>query len=134
MFSRVGGEIYIAGLNDAALPLPEVATDRKIDVKSVDVLKGTAKRLLGKDGGEDDLEVLREGLCFRPVTRKGVPIVGRVKDEGLGLETKGGSDGGVWIAAGHGPWGISLSLGTGKCVAEMVEGRKTSADVGGLGL
>ncbi|MCJ1254874.1 hypothetical protein MMC24_002690 [Lignoscripta atroalba] len=134
VFSRVGGEIYIAGLNDAALPLPEVATDRKIDVKSVDVLKGTAKRLLGKDGGEDDLEVLREGLCFRPVTRKGVPIVGRVKDEGLGLETKGGSDGGVWIAAGHGPWGISLSLGTGKCVAEMVEGRKTSADVGGLGL
>ncbi|MCJ1384138.1 hypothetical protein MMC17_007254 [Xylographa soralifera] len=130
IFSRVGGEIYIAGLNSAALPLPKRATDRKIDEKSIEVLKATAKRLLGKDNGDDDLEILREGLCFRPVSGKGVPILGKVDEGLLGVNTEGG----VWIAAGHGPWGISLSLGTGKVISEMVEGRQTSANVRKLAL
>ena len=130
IFSRVGGEIYIAGLNSAALPLPEIATDRKIDEKSIEVLKTTAKRLLGKEDGDDDLEILREGLCFRPVSGKGVPIIGKVDEGLLGVKTEGG----VWIAAGHGPWGISLSLGTGKVMSEMVEGRQTSANVRTLAL
>ena len=129
IFSRVGGEIYIAGLNDASLPLPAVATDRVIDKKSIAVLRKTAKRLLGQDG-EDDLEILREGLCFRPVGPRNTPYVGEVQDQYLGVRT----DGGVWIAAGHGPWGISLSLGTGKVISGMVEGRKTSADVSSLAL
>lgn len=47
----------------------------------------------------------------------------------------GGS--GIFVAAGHGAWGISLSLGTGYVVAGLVEGRKKEdlgADVGRLGL
>jgi len=135
IFSRAGGEIYIAGLNSSTIPLPAVATERKIDAKSIEVLKRTARRLLGKGEGEeveeDDLVVLREGLCFRPVGRGG-PIVGPVGGKVLGVGM--GEGDGVWIAAGHGPWGISLSLGTGRVVAEMVEGRETSADVGGLEL
>jgi glycine/D-amino acid oxidase-like deaminating enzyme len=117
IFSRVGGEIYIAGLNDPKLPLPETARDAKIDSRSIDDLKKIAQKLLGQDGTDvTDLEVVREGLCFRPVTSRGVPILSRVRDEDLGgsLETKPGEDGGVYIAAGHGPWGISHSLGTGK--------------------
>ena len=129
IFSRIGGEIYIAGLNDANMPLPEVATDKVIDKKSIEVLRRTAKRLLGKEG-EDDLEVLREGLCFRPMGQRSTPYIGRVDDRFLGVKTESG----VWIAAGHGPWGISLSLGTGKVVSEMVEGMETSADVRILGL
>ncbi|KAL9117185.1 MAG: hypothetical protein Q9187_006280 [Circinaria calcarea] len=138
VFSRVGGEIYIAGLNSASMPLPEIATDRQIDERSIGILKNTARRLLGSDeeDGDDDLEILREGLCFRPVTERGTPVVGKMADARLGLGKGGGKEGegegGVWVAAGHGPWGISLSLGTGKCVAEMVEGREMSADVGGL--
>jgi len=129
IFSRLGGEIYIAGLNSSTIPLPEVATDRKIDADSIEILKGTAQKLLGKGeggDGENDLVILREGLCFRPVGKRG-PIIGPVGDETLGIRTAEG--GGVWIAAGHGPWGITLSLGTGKVVGEMVEGRDTSADV-----
>ena len=130
IFSRVGGEIYIAGLNSTKLPLPDIVTDKQIDPESIETLKITAKRLLGMqdvngEPGPDDLEVLREGLCFRPVTEKGVPVIGKIDERKLGME---GVES-VWVAAGHGPWGISLSLGTGLCMAEMVEGRKTSADV-----
>ena len=136
IFSRIGEEIYVAGLNDPSLPLPDVATDAKIDQASVDELKTVSQRLLGQGGMDvSDLEVVKEGLCFRPVTPKGIPILCRIPDDELGgIETKPHADGGVFIAAGHGPWGISHSLGTGKVMAEMLERQKPSAEVRGLGM
>lgn len=137
IFSRVGEEIYVAGLNDARLPLPELATDAKVDATRIAELHQISEKLLGRAGAQaTDLEILREGLCFRPVTRRGVPIVARVPDEklGKGIGTRKGSDGGVFVGAGHGPWGISHSLGTGKVLAEMLEGKELSADVRWLGL
>lgn len=137
IFSRIGGHIYIAGLNSSTLPLPEVAGGKaKPRERDIARLKETAAELLGLEVGADDLEVVREGLCFRPVTPSGRPIVARVRDEdlGIGVKTRPGAEGGVFVAAGHGPWGISLSLGTGMVLAEIVQGRETSADVGRLGL
>lgn len=40
----------------------------------------------------------------------------------------------MFVAAGHGPWGISHSLGTGKVMAEMIEGKPTSANIKALGM
>ncbi|KAJ9134518.1 FAD dependent oxidoreductase [Coniochaeta hoffmannii] len=136
IYARIGGHIYIAGLNSATLPLPEAgggkAKPREGDIAR---LKETAADLLGPEVGADDLEGVREGLCFRPVTPSGRPIVARVRDEdlGIGVKTRPGSEGGVFVAAGHGPWGISLGLATGMVLAEMVQGRELSADVGRLG-
>lgn len=133
-FSRTGGEIWIGGVNDPSAPLPAEATDAQVNRESADKLLDIARQLLGKERA-DDLEVVREGVCFRPTTDWGQPVLARVKDEDLGgIETRQAPDGGVFVAAGHGPWGISLGLGTGKCVAEMVEGGVESADVEGLGM
>ncbi|KAB5560267.1 FAD dependent oxidoreductase [Coniochaeta sp. 2T2.1] len=136
IYGRVGGEIYVAGLNSATIPLPDVAGQAKPREGDVARLKATASELLGPEVGEDDLVVVREGLCFRPVTPWGTPIVSRVRDEdlGIGIKTRGGAEGGVFIAAGHGPWGISMGLGTGMVLAEIVQGREVSADVSRLGL
>ncbi|KAL8682824.1 MAG: hypothetical protein Q9186_001153 [Xanthomendoza sp. 1 TL-2023] len=124
LFARLpSGHIYIAGLN-GPYPLPNLPTESVIDPAAIETLKGTAERLLGKG----QFEVEREALCFRPVTGRGVPIVGPARDKG------GEGEEGVWVAAGHGPWGISLSLGTGCVVAEMVEGREVSAELKGLRL
>ncbi|KAK4570148.1 hypothetical protein LTR86_002228 [Recurvomyces mirabilis] len=137
VFSRVGGEIYVAGLNDPSLELPETATEAKVDQKCIDELRVVAKKML-EQGGTDvsDLEVVKEGLCFRPTTHKGTPLLAMIPDDelGPGIETKMPPDGGVFVAAGHGPWGISQSLGTGKVMAEMLEGQEMSADVRRLGL
>lgn len=156
IFSREGGEIYVAGLNSSEIPLPEQAEDARelMDMKEMERLKNVAVRLMGKLGAghtastndvsnENDLQVLREGLCFRPVTSRGTPVVTRLAENHLhnGIEASSGDSegrdsnpGGVFIASGHGPWGISLSLGTGKVIAEMVQGANLSADVSGLGL
>ena len=145
--SRTGGEIYVAGLNSSTLPLPEVATDTKtmIDPASIEELRSVTVQLAGglakagdacnkenKKQLEDDLEIVRQGLCFRPAGRGGKPIIGRVADGTLGRGVKASDNGGVYVASGHGPWGISLSLGTGKVMAEMVQGKALSAQVDAL--
>lgn len=140
IFSRAGGEIYVAGLNSADVALPALATEARVDDDAVARLREVARKLLGVPGGrEDELQVVREGLCFRPVTRSGRPVVMRVEEGALGdgVGTRGAGEGGVFVGAGHGPWGISLSLGTGKVLAEMVEGKsgwELSASVSVLGL
>lgn len=144
VFSRQGGEIYIAGLNPTDVPFPEKPEETRKSMNKNELLrlKEVAVRLMGRLADEnaastdevpniDDLEVVREGLCFRPVTSRGTPIITRVNNENLGKGLETGS-GGVFVAAGHGPWGISLSLGTGKVVAEMVEGVPTSVNVSRL--
>lgn len=92
--------------------------------------------MLGMPDQEDDLQILREGLCFRPVTEKGTPIISRVEDSclGDGFSTRGGGEGGVFVAGGHGPWGISQAIGTGKVLSEVIEGLPTSADISALAL
>ncbi|GFF50561.1 FAD dependent oxidoreductase superfamily [Aspergillus udagawae] len=155
IFSRQGGEIYIAGLNDTHIPLPAQAEDscKLMEQNEMERLKKAAVRLMGRlaEGNvestddianENDLEILREGLCFRPVSAHGIPFVTRVDDHllgGLKAERRnrcenGRTRGGVYVASGHGPWGISLSLGTGKVIAQMVEGAEPDIDVSGLAI
>jgi len=141
IFARSNGDIYFAGLNSSTIPLPVIATDVHIIPSEVSKLERLSRVLI------PDAEVVSSGLCHRPVTNAGRPIVTRIRDQALSslsssssrsrgsgetAEIGGGGGGGVFIAAGHGPWGISMSLGTGKVMAEMMLGMKTSADVSKL--
>ncbi|HET7029810.1 MAG TPA: FAD-dependent oxidoreductase [Candidatus Limnocylindrales bacterium] len=54
-------------------------------------------------------EVVGLRHCARPVSLDGRPLVGRVS----------GVDG-LWIAAGHGPWGISTGPGTARLLAGAI--------------
>ncbi|KAK3298253.1 FAD dependent oxidoreductase [Chaetomium fimeti] len=138
LFSRVNGDIYFAGLNSSTLPLPDPAEGKSTPYpENLAQLRQAARDILGSGSGtaegDGDLEIVREGLCFRPITSWGAPIISKIRDQdlGAGMATKPG-EGGVFIAAGHGPWGIAMSLGTGVVLAEMVQGREPSADVSGL--
>ena len=51
-------------------------------------------------------------VCARPLSMDGRPLVGRVP----------GVDG-LWVAAGHGPWGISTGPASGRLIADLVDGR-----------
>ncbi|KZM27167.1 uncharacterized protein EKO05_0004679 [Ascochyta rabiei] len=134
-FARVGGELYLAGLNSTTIPLPDVATDVVASEKAIAQLKSCARAMMVDKGAGREIQVLRQGLCFRPVTSSGRPLVSRIPDEKLGgVKTRGGGDGGVFIAAGHGAWGISHAPGTGMVLAELMEGRPTSAKVEALKL
>ncbi|KDE05797.1 hypothetical protein MVLG_03886 [Microbotryum lychnidis-dioicae p1A1 Lamole] len=71
----------------------------------------------------DDVEKLQDDkliFCYRPVSSEGEPQIGALIDD-------------VFVATGHGPWGITLALGTGLVMAELVLGsKKLSADISQL--
>lgn len=134
IFGRANGTLYLAGLNSSTLPLPERASDATPDSLLLEDLKATCRNVLGSD----DYEVVRAGLCHRPATPWGAPLVLRLLNEQLSATSKEQSLtsglGGVFVAAGHGPWGISMGPGTGMVLAELLQGRPLSADLSQLGL
>jgi glycine/D-amino acid oxidase-like deaminating enzyme len=109
-FSRAGGEVYLAGLNSTMIPLPKLASDSKPSPEAIKQLKDCAVEMMGNAEGRE-VEITREALCFRAVTSSGRPIVSRISDERLGggFKTRSGAEGGVFLAAGHGAWGIRRS-------------------------
>lgn len=136
LFSRLGEELYIAGLNSMTIPLTDESKLPEANPEDIETLKRTATRMLALPGAENDLQILREGLCFRPVTSSGRPIISRIPDNKLGdgMATRADFEGGVYVAAGHGAWGISQSLGTGKVLTEMMDGLPMSANIKALSL
>jgi glycine/D-amino acid oxidase-like deaminating enzyme len=51
-------------------------------------------------------------ICARPLSLDGRPLIGRVP----GID-------GLWVAAGHGPWGISTGPASGRLLADLIDGR-----------
>ncbi len=131
LFTRPNGDIWLGGLNTPAEDQmsehpPSAYSPSKPKADHVEKLTNVAKQLLG-----DDIEVVKSAVCYRPIVEgKDVPIIQRIEDEDLGgVKTLKNWEGGVYVVCGHGPWGISLSLGTGKVVSEMVRGVTPSVDV-----
>lgn len=139
VFSRRNGDIFIGGLNTKwedrmSLDPPSPVAPSQPLPDHIEKLRVVAEQLVGTE----DLEIVKEGLCYRPITDSGIPIVARIKDKDLlgggEFKTLKGGEGGVFIATGHGPWGISMSLGTGKVMSELVRDVPLSADIKALGV
>lgn len=64
-----------------------------------------------------DAPIREMRVCARPVARDGRPLIGPVP----GVE-------GLWVCAGHGPWGISTGPGSAWLVAERVLGCAVEID------
>jgi glycine/D-amino acid oxidase-like deaminating enzyme len=63
--------------------------------------------------------IQRRQACYRPVTDDGVPLIGRVPGAP-----------GIFVATGHGPWGMLNAPGTGLALAELiVHGAARSLDL-----
>jgi glycine/D-amino acid oxidase-like deaminating enzyme len=113
---RSSGEIYISGINDTA-PLPPTP-DAAIPLKTeIGKLKEIADTVF------PEYTIVKEQLCFRPMTEHGKPFICPYPEVN-----------GVYIGAGHSHFGIILGPGTGKVLSEMILGEELSADVSQLSL
>jgi glycine/D-amino acid oxidase-like deaminating enzyme len=94
------GSTFLPAEPDTAVVAPRL---RERGARFVPALAGTA------------LGPLR--ACARPVSRDGLPLLGRAP---------GRDD--LFVAAGHGPWGVSLGPGSARLVADLVLGRGAPPD------
>lgn len=61
LFSRVGGELYLAGLNSTMIALPEQTQDVKVDKEAIEQMRKCAAEMIGVADGKE-MEILRESL------------------------------------------------------------------------
>lgn len=111
--SRLGDELRVAGTievsgYDATLDSPLAkARCRMLAERIEKVLPGVCDTRMEEDGGNP-----RFWTGLRPATPTNIPYIGRTKLAGL------------WVNAGHGTLGWTHGAGSGKAMAELIEGRQ----------
>ena len=105
VFPRTDGTTYVCAISSDS-PLP-------IDPADVAPDPGAIERLLRKchelSPALASAKVLARQACYRPITRDGLPLIGRVP----GVE-------GAYVATGHSVWGILNAPATGEAMAELI--------------
>ncbi|MBD9368594.1 FAD-dependent oxidoreductase [Xanthomonas sp. XNM01] len=99
---RLGGTMEFAGLDTTLNPVRLAALER------------AAREHLHQPIGD---QVLERWYGWRPMTWDDMPVLGRVPGHPH-----------VWLAAGHGMLGISMSTATGQLMADLVTGRPPAVD------
>ena len=115
VFPRADGSTHVCGLSGAA-PLPLDPAEVAAEPDVIERLRAICERLSPAFRQE---RIVAKQACFRPVTRDGVPLIGRVPV----IE-------GAYVATGHNVWGILNAPATGEAMAELiVEGQARSVDL-----
>ena len=115
VFPRPDGTTYVCGLSDEA-PLP-------VDPAAIDSSPDASARLRAMTRtfapGIAEGEIVASQACYRPVTRDGLPLMGRV----AGIE-------GAYVATGHSVWGMLNAPASGEAMAELiVDGTTRTVDL-----
>jgi glycine/D-amino acid oxidase-like deaminating enzyme len=142
----MSGELYVAGWGAVPQELPVCAGDVKAQPEEVSDMVETVKGWLNVDP-EEELQVSDVGRCYRPLAQPDHPIIARIPWDVLGLESAaipacqgddgvggGSSIGGVFVNTAHFGDGVTLSLGSGRIMSELLLGLRPSVDISGLGL
>ena len=157
VYPRADGTVYLcgAGGEDEDAVLPERADQVLPAPEAIQRLKDAAAFV--SPGTFDKAEVVAEQCCFRPNSHTGLPVIGKIREGSVyTIATAGASPltsicRRIWMASGHGVWGIRNGPGTGKCLvgrahairtaythqarlsqAELILGLPTSADISRL--
>jgi len=105
VFPRADGTTYVCGISGES-PLPIDPADVTPDPGTIERLRRMCEDL---SPAFSPAKVVAQQACYRPITRDGLPLIGRV----LGVE-------GAYIATGHSVWGILNAPATGEAMAELI--------------
>ena len=115
LFPRPDGTTYVCGISSEG-PLPINPADVSADPGAIERLQTMCSELSPALAAA---KILARQACYRPVTRDGLPLIGRVP----GVE-------GAYVATGHSVWGILNAPATGEAMAELItEGAARTVDL-----
>jgi len=115
LFPRADGTTYVCAISsESPLPVdPAVVAPDEGAIERLEAMCSTLSPVLAA------ADVLARQACYRPVTRDGLPLIGRVP----GAE-------GAYVATGHSVWGILNAPATGEAMAELiVDGEAQTVDL-----
>jgi glycine/D-amino acid oxidase-like deaminating enzyme len=110
-------EVYICGFSDQKCPLPNRVSDVVVDETVCRDLKAVFDETSSKLSTSP---IDKMQACYLPLSDRGHPYICRIFEN-------------IYVNSGHGVWGICLSLGSGKVLAElMIDGQVSSANISAL--
>jgi glycine/D-amino acid oxidase-like deaminating enzyme len=115
LFPRSNGTTYVCAISsESALPIdPAAVSPDPGAIERLEKICSDVSLVLGS------AKILARQACFRPVTRDGLPLIGRIP----------GSEN-AYIATGHSVWGILNAPATGEAMTELiVEGAAHTVDL-----
>jgi glycine/D-amino acid oxidase-like deaminating enzyme len=137
--------IWVCGLNNEGGKPGRIDDQAEPDKAAINLLRKYAGRFLwnGEPAQEDGLEVLEKGRTYRPTIGRELPILTSVSRGDLcgsriskeqSLSGQGDcAKSGIWVCTGHGKYGITLGLGSGKLMSQLILGETPDLDVSALG-
>jgi glycine/D-amino acid oxidase-like deaminating enzyme len=115
LFPRSDGTTYVCATSSES-PLPVDPAEVNPDPGAIDRLERMCSAISPVLASAN---ILARQACYRPVTRDGLPLIGRIS----GVE-------GAYVATGHSVWGILNAPATGEAMAELVaDGAAHSVDL-----
>jgi D-amino-acid dehydrogenase len=110
------GELRVAGMADLA------GHRTTIDPVRLEQLLAEARAAFPNAAANHyETDASKPWAGLRPATPKGTPLLGRTPYDNL------------YLNVGHGALGWTLALGSGRCVADLIAGRKPAIDLEGFG-
>lgn len=115
LFPRSDGTTYVCAISSDS-PLPIDPAEVRPDRGAIERLERMCSDLSPTLASA---KILARQACFRPITRDGLPLIGRIR----GVE-------GAYVATGHSVWGILNAPATGEAMAELItEGAAHTIDL-----
>lgn len=126
---RKDGTIHAATTPPDTIVFPHPPAEMRTwgTVGNLPLLEGGVRSLLSVPS-----EIIDRRPCFSPTTPTGLPVMSRVSSchlRGSFGATTDDAESGVYIIAGHGYWGITAALGSGKLVAQLLLGIEPDIDL-----
>ena len=144
----VGHKLEFAGRNDSTIwlcgergrpgKIPPVGETAPPSKEAIVNMMGHAEKFLKHgDGKACRLRVASIGRAFRPDRQSGLPVIAAVPRSMLAANQDEAFDDNtstIFLCSGHGHYGVTLGLGSGRLMSQIVLGVKTDIDLSLFGL
>ena len=143
---RNDGTIWISGLSNNRTPIEYVHNPIEPDAEDIDKLAQYADQFLrlSSEARPKSIEIIEFGRSYRPTSDRHFPIIDKVAphmlvsaEEISELQNPSGSSytsSGVFVNTGQGKYGITMGLGSGKLMSQLIMGLEPDIDVSDLAL
>lgn len=138
--ARDDGTIWAYGQRNYIATIPSPGRCDQPDQRIIEELSGHARRWLDwrcncTEKHADSFQLVGQGRAFRPAMISGLPIISEVMAQGLtGKLTANASQARkcsseVFIFWGHGSYGLTLGMGSGRLMSQLMSGKKPDIDL-----
>ncbi|KAF5591113.1 FAD dependent oxidoreductase [Fusarium pseudoanthophilum] len=129
---RNDGTIWVCGRRNFDATLPSPGQSDEPDKDLIHGLSGYARKWLYLNctchkGDCDDVQILNKGRAFRPATKTGLPAMSEIKSSDI-TPKHASLPTGIYVCWGHGSWGLTLGMGSGRVMSQLMRGEDPDID------